>query len=66
MWKHRVCIYVCVCVCVQIKVLHFKYRHVVLNNHEWFSVQPKRSGGKPPFTPVDCVLWAEDEKENES
>lgn len=26
----------------------------------------KRSGGNPPFTPIDIVLWADDDKENES
>lgn len=26
----------------------------------------KRSGGKPPFAPIDFVLWADSDKENES
>lgn len=52
---------------VATSVRAFKHTHVLFNSHEWFSVQPKkRMEENPPFGPIDFVLWANDDKENES
>lgn len=59
--------------CVSTSVCAFAFECYILNTHMFCLITMndlvcslKRSGGKPPFAPIDFVLWADDDKENES